>query len=373
MDPLWFSVALQFEHLLGERADHVAVGLLLPAMKAGRPLHVGGVVTDTLIHQMNGDLQRLLQLIHPTAQRIAVTADSVEAAASPAAGVATGFSGGVDSLATLAEYLWDDSVPRSLRVTHLLNNNVGAHGPDGNALWQTRCRPLQRAAEDFGLPFVRVDSNLDQHYPDIGFLESVTIRNAAVPHLLSAGIGRLLVASAVPFDEATVTGSIAKADVMLAPLLSTATVTITSAGSGLTRVEKTVSLINRPEARVLDVCIDPDPNRSQNCSRCDKCLRTMLTLEIAGSLDRFCPAVFSRAPYAKQRDAYIAKVLSSTSTFDREIRAFANQRGWRWRPADRLRAAVRWARTLLARIFRRVRSGIAAVPAARALRDSLRR
>jgi hypothetical protein len=42
-EPLWFSVDADHEDLLSERADHVAVALLLPAMRYGRDLRVGGV------------------------------------------------------------------------------------------------------------------------------------------------------------------------------------------------------------------------------------------------------------------------------------------------------------------------------------------
>lgn len=342
--PLWFSVDERFADLLSDRADHVLVALLMPAMKDGRDLHVGGTVSDSLLHYANADLQRLLRMEHPELHAIRVTADATAAPRRRAEGVATGFSGGVDSFATLAEYFWGEDVPQSLRVTHLLNNNVGAHGPDGAALWRARRAPLERIAADLDLPFVTVDSNLDEHYPRIGFIESVTMRNAAVPHLLGAGIGHLHLASAIPFPYVRVddTGRIAHIDTMLVPLLSTSAVTIASANSGLTRVQKTLLLIGRSEAQHLDVCTDGDPARTRNCSACAKCLRTMLTLEIAGHLDDFCPGVFSREAYAARRRGLIAAVLSSDDVYHREIRAYAAEVGWRWDAADRRRAAV-WA------------------------------
>ena len=44
-----------------ERADHVAVALLLPAMRHARDLRIGGVVTDSLLHRLNHDLQSLVR------------------------------------------------------------------------------------------------------------------------------------------------------------------------------------------------------------------------------------------------------------------------------------------------------------------------
>lgn len=370
---LWFSVEERFADLIGDRADHVAIGLLMPAMKEGRDLHVGGSMTDALLHSMNGDLQRLLRLIHPGLQAIRVTADEVAAPPSPASGVATGFSGGVDSFATLAEYLWADDVPVSLRVTHLLNNNVGAHGhgAEADALWFARRGPLERAAAEFGVPFVTVDSNLDAHYPRIGFIQSVTMRNATVPYLLSAGIGRLHLASAIPFSYVSIdsSGEIARFDPFLVPLLSTTAVTVSSANSGLTRVQKTLSLIGRPESRYLDVCTNGDPQRTRNCSACSKCMRAMLTLEMAGHLQEFCPQTFDLEPYLDGRDAFIASVLSSDGPYPREIRDYAKEIGWHWRASDRRRGTVQKARTAVSRLVHEA----ASLPLARPLRRALRR
>ena len=332
LDPLWFEVDAVFDPLLSERSDHVAISLLMPAMQAGRALHVGGVVTDVLLHQLNHDLQSLLRSVRPGLNRVTVSADDVAPPAAPASGVSTGFSGGVDSLTAIRTYMLDDDVPTALRVTHLTNHNVGSHGTGGEALWRARCEPLAAAAADWGVPFVGVNSNLDAHYPRIGFLQSVSIRNAAVPHLLGAGIGRAHHASAQPFERVEVGGhgDIALVDTMLLPLLSTPAVTLSSANSGTSRMDKTIALIGRTEARYLDVCIDMRTNDRRNCGRCGKCLRTMLTLEIAGELDTFIPQVFPLGPYLEHRDAFIAQVLGRDDPFAQDIRALAAARGWRF-------------------------------------------
>ena len=87
-------------------------------------------------------------------------------------------------------------------------------------------------------------------------------------------------------------GDIGLAGAMTFPLLSTPALTVESTSSGMSRIERTLALVGGPYARYLDVCIDADPDRTTNCSRCWKCMRTMLTLEIAGSLDEFVPGRF---------------------------------------------------------------------------------
>lgn len=352
--PLWFSVDAAGEELLGERADHVAVSLLLPAMRYGRDLRIGGVLTDTLLHRLNHDLQSLVRTVHPNYTSVEVTADDTAPSGYAPRGVVTGFSGGVDSFATLTEYAAGTGVPPALRVTHLLNNNVGAHGSEGEALWAARFDALRPVADDLGLPFLRVDSNIDAHYPRMGFMQTVTFRNAAVVHLLGGGIGRSYHASEGAFGNLTMPpphGDIGLAGAMTFPLLSTAALTVESTSSGMSRIERTLALAGTPYAQYLDVCIDADPARSTNCSQCWKCMRTMLTLEIAGHLDEFIPAVFVRAPYERRRSQYYSELLYSDEPNDIELVEFGNRNGWRWGPVARGHAAARrarrWARGLV--------------------------
>lgn len=357
---LWFSVPPDAEELLSSRADHVAVALLLPAMRYGRDLRVGGVVTDVLLHRMNHDLQALIRIIHPGYQRVVVSAEETAPPGSAPLGVATGFSGGVDSFATLREYT-GPGVPDGLQVTHLLNNNVGAHGDGGRRLWRRRFEGLLPVAQELGLPFIRVDSNLDDHYPRMGFMQTVVLRNAAVVHLLAGGIGRSYHASDGTYGNIRFPppdGDIGLAIGLILPLLSTPALTLEATSSGLSRVERTLALVGAPFARHLDVCIDADPDRVGNCSSCWKCMRAMLTLDIAGHLDDFVPEVFAREPYERRLPQYYAEIMSSTEPNETEVVEFGNRNGWRWgllprvhalrrRTVRRLRAAARSARDRL--------------------------
>ena len=349
--PLWFSVPAEHEELLGDRADHVAVALLLPAMRYGRDLHIGGAVTDALLYRLNHDLQSLVRAVHAEYRSITVTSDEALPAGSAPQGVVTGFSGGVDSFATLMEYALAPEVPAGMRVTHLVNNNVGAHGVGSDALWDARCSALAPVANELGLPFIRVDSNLDIHFSQMGFVETVTFRNAAVAHLLGGGMGRSYHASEGTYRNVRMPpphGDIGLAGAMTFPLLSTPALTLESTSSGQSRIERTLALAGTPYARYLDVCTDADPARATNCSRCWKCMRTMLTLDIAGRLDEFLPTVFRREPYLARRADYYPELLASDEPNDIELVQFGDAQGWRWGAAARPRAlalrAVRAAR-----------------------------
>jgi hypothetical protein len=350
-DDLWFEVDAEHGALVSDRADHVAVALLIPAMRSGRDLHVGGIVTDVLLHQLNDDVQALVQWTHPGYRRVRVSADAAEPARAAPSGVAAGFSGGVDSFAMLNEYSGAADVPDALRLTHLFNNNVGAHGSGGRSLWQRRCEGVRQVASAVGLPLVMVDSNLEAHYPRIGFMQSVTFRNASVAHLLSGGIGRLHYAAGFRYEDVGIlrNGDISAVDPITLPLLSTPGLVLASASAGSSRVSKTLALVGRPEARFLDGCIDTDPTRSVNCSHCWKCMRTMLTLEIAGHLGEFCPTPFALDPYLARRGDYIVELLASESPLSREVVAFAAERGWSWGARTQVRAGLRRVREAIHR------------------------
>lgn len=359
--PLWFSVPEEHAELLSTRADHIAVGLLLPAMRYGRDLHVRGTVTGGLLHRLNHEVQSLVRQVHPTHSRITVTADDEAPSLPRAAGVATGFSGGIDSMAVVSEYALEPGAPDDLRITHLLSNNVGAHGIGGQALWLARFQALLPVAKELQLPFIMIDSNLEDHCPRMGFFETVTFRNAAVAHLLAGGIGGLHYALGESFRAVQIPtdGDIGTVDTMSLPLLSTLGLSLDSANSDLSRVEKTLALIGNPYARYVDVCVDADATRNTNCSQCWKCMRAMFTLEVAGVLDDFTPRSFRREPCDQARHAFIAGLLADDRVNYRDVVEFADGRGWKWGVGNQ-------ARGLSVHAYRRTKS------AARQMRARLR-
>ena len=215
----------------------------------------------------------------------------------------------------------------SRRVTHLLFNNVGSHGAGGPALFQERRARAASAAAEIGLPLLVVDSNLDAFYgAPFGFQQTHTPRNASVALLLQGGIGRFLYGVHLcpggfvrggTYDILRRSGRPAAALHGKPRAVST--------GSEHTRVEKTLQVADLPASyRALDVCARGDA--AGNCSTCAKCKRTLLTLEIAGLVERYA-AAFDLAAYREGRDRYCGTVLRSKAPLNREIVAFAAHAG----------------------------------------------
>uniref|UniRef100_UPI000B325623 hypothetical protein n=1 Tax=Endozoicomonas arenosclerae TaxID=1633495 RepID=UPI000B325623 len=185
-ETLKYSVQDEFFELMSDRADAALLALLIPAMSRGEPIKVEGAVSEHLYHHLSGPYQHVLKSIMPHLQLIEICADQIVNSSYDGKGVATGFSGGIDSYCTLADYFYSEVSP-GFKVTHLIYNNVGSHGKKTNPeiLFNDRYEALKPVAEKIGLPFIKVNSNLDHFYCDrLHFMQTHTARNTSVALLL---------------------------------------------------------------------------------------------------------------------------------------------------------------------------------------------
>jgi len=98
----------------------------------------------------------------------------------------------------------------------------------------------------------------------------------------------------------------AYADSVLLPLLSTEALTFHSGTPALDSIGKARLIGDLPAARRhLNVCL----YEAHNCSRCEKCLRRMLALDVVGVLQQFGD-VFDLGRFARARSWYIGYVLT---------------------------------------------------------------
>lgn len=122
---LWYSVPSRFEHLIAATSDCALIAMLVPAMARGEDLHVAGAVSERLYYSL-ASLQAVLLEVVPQLRKIRIHAPEVDSSGSRTAGVATGFSGGIDSFLALADH-YHAAVPPTFKVTHLLSNHSEAN------------------------------------------------------------------------------------------------------------------------------------------------------------------------------------------------------------------------------------------------------
>jgi len=327
---LWYSIDKEFSYLIGNYSDAPLVALLILAMAKGEDIYLEGSISERLWYTLSGQYQNILQHMFPGLKKINIFPANTHTLQLKASGVATGFSAGVDSFSLLSDHFYS-SVPQGFRITHLLFNNVGSHGGGeaGEILFQKRYEHIVNITEQFNLPFLKINTNIDSFYAEYGstfeFVKTHTLRNVSVALLLQNGIKRYLYASTFSFTDIKIKPlhDIAISDPISLPLLSTEILDILSVGSEYTRVEKTLRVAKIIDSYdKLNVCVSGI--EAENCSECWKCMRTLLTLEIGGFLEKYTK-VFKLAHYSKQKNQYIEQMLKSPDLLTLEIIDFAKK------------------------------------------------
>lgn len=329
---LEFNLDGDLEHAVSDSLDAALVALLIPAMDRGESMHLHGSVSERLLFNVQGPLQAILMIAMPWLRKVEVFADSIVRGRERPSGVATGFSGGVDSFSLIGSAFRRRDL-MGFVPTVLLFNNVGSHGVGGDKLFAQRFGNLAPAAKGYGIPFIKINSNIGRFYFGRCDFESThTLRNAAVALLLQGGVGRYLYASAYHLRDLRIgrVGDSAFIDPVLLPMLSTERIDMISVGGEWTRVQKTLQLVDMPESyRYLDVCVSPERRPGRKCcSECFKCLRTLATLEFAGKIEVYGD-VFDLSVYRRRRIWFFAALLGSDDPFMRELREYARDSGYR--------------------------------------------
>ena len=115
-------------------------------------------------------------------------------------------------------------------------------------------------------------------------------------------------------------------------MLSTESTAFFPAAAQFSRVERTLMVADYPKSyHRLDVCTNPPMDSPFiNCSTCYKCLRTQLTLEMAGKLKEY-DKVFDLEAYRREKEKYIGSLLarSKKSVLDVEVLDYMNKRGYK--------------------------------------------
>ncbi len=187
------------------------------------------------------------------------------------------FTGGVDSFDTL------------LFEGERLDALVYVHGFDvrlsDTALRQRVSESLREVAASAGKQLIEIESNL-REFLDARGLSWIWAHGAglaAVAHLLVGEFGRVLISSTQSLEAPDPWGSHPATD----PLWSSSRLRIEHVGAARAREQKVEAIAGMELARRhLRVCYE-NRNGAYNCGRCEKCVRTMVALEVVGVLDRF--------------------------------------------------------------------------------------
>ncbi|MGD1148928.1 MAG: hypothetical protein ABR961_13365 [Thermoanaerobaculaceae bacterium] len=329
---LWFTFPQRFGAFVTDRADGFAVALLPLAMRLGENLTIHGDLSCRLAHGMR-DYQRFQSTWKPAMfSAVEVQCDALRSR-EPGEGrdaVGTAFSGGVDSFHTLWTHLGHNEAYPPYRISHCLM--INGFDPDADLSNTGSFLKMQRLYEPMmarlGLEFVVVRTNL-MHFLGLPIQKQAFAAFVTAPALV---LGRLFSRYYVPSSyKFTQLGPFPDGShPMFDHLLATETMETIHDGGHLTRVAKTVAISRWPETfALLRVCflatgVQESRDAIANCCACEKCVRTMTTLDIAGALGDY--ACFSK-PLKRRNIRRLAYGYPGSRVFAEEIVEYAKREG----------------------------------------------
>lgn len=342
-ETLWFSVNETYgSYLVDDRADAFVVGLLTTAMKDGTDIVCEAPVSRRLLYQLRHYLIPILAANLPGYHAIELRAEPTDVKLPCAGAVATGWTGGVDSMYTLMRTIHAEEPSR--RLTHLMIASNGAlEAEDNSALLKQLVRKAETGvAAELGLSVVGIDSNIQKLVSE-PFLAVAAYRHAAVILALQKLFSVYYSSAAYEFSRFSFdVNNCFYFELVLFDNFCTDCTRFYSAYGAYSRAQKLKELSEYSLAhRLLHPCVQALPKR--NCCRCGKCVRTMAALYGLGTLERFSD-VFDVEAFQRDKDWYMANVLSHReSQHYGEALMLMKQRGIEPSPA-----AQRMARTMRA-------------------------
>jgi hypothetical protein len=321
---LWFEVDKRYaDCVVTEKIDAFLLALLPLAMATGEDVNLHHPVSQRVFFNVSRHLTTLIPTAWPEMHKVSVFPSGFVSEPTFPAGnvVATGLSAGIDSLCTLAENR-SPTVPKDYRITHCVFTNVGSHGamsePGAKERFQGRLNNARGLAKELGLEVIVIDSNLAQ-VAGVNYDRTHTIKNAAAVLVLEKLIRRYFYSSGVFYRDLKVGGwDASRYDPLTLYYVSTDALDFVSSGAQYNRPEKTAIVSEFPPSyRWLNVC----QAEVKNCSVCEKCVRTLLTFDLLGKVDRY-QDVFDLKKYRKEKRRYAcyATATRRKNTTSREIR-----------------------------------------------------
>lgn len=221
--------------------------------------------------------EELMNKWWPWLKKVRLSARTVDPALPEGRGVGCFFSGGVDSFYSTLAHLDE--------ITHLIFVKSGFDiYPPNKELSDKTLTALEAAAKELGKPLIVMETNVRElagRYSRWGFrYHGAALATAA--QLLAYHLERVIVPSSYQREELEPWGSHPELDY----LWSSSYMEIFHDSVEPNRAAKVRAIAeNEVAMKHLRVCWR-NPNSEYNCGRCEKCVRTMISLYAFGALER---------------------------------------------------------------------------------------
>ena len=330
---LWYKVPNSYSKYLSSQSDAFLIPGLLAGMHFQEDIEVRGTVSPRLAYHL-AEYMYLLNFRMPKfLTPVDIRYSQLKPLQAKPAAVGTTFSGGVDAFFTIWKHLPQNQINPGYQITHalfilgfdILNkeknnyNSLYTRFRDALSLINVELIPLETNL--FNLIAPRLKINL--------FYGPALIGPA---HVLGCLFNKFLIPSSNDYQQIQKWTS--SSDPTSDPLLSTEKLEIIHHGANYSRVQKIEAISNwEPAQSQLRVCttagLEPEVI---NCSRCEKCVRTMIPIYAMDKMEKF--STFQKPLTSKSDILWWAKkfdpskyfVKESSGGFLKETFSFVRQR-----------------------------------------------
>lgn len=340
---IFVEVEKEYEnYLVHEVEDPFVIAAMLPALMAGENIECDRISDDLFYHS-----HTILYLLSKVFRKpcIKVVPKQIRHLDLNPKAVGTGFSGGIDSFATFINHT-DADCPESYRITHLTLFNIGSYGNDYEQTQVKFKKDIQRArlfTEKVGLPLVTVNTNIGNLYSHKE-IQNYSLRSTMCLSVAVVALSKLLCKYYISSTDTIDDMKLSRYDqyfyeYSLTQLLSNHNTSIFVTEADLNRVEKTQIVAKSDYSKdFLYVCAADIYNErfqtsfkkdtAPNCSRCIKCVRTMITLDLLGYRDKFSSR-FDFQKYDKEYNNHLLDIATKKGYdhFSREIYELMQEKG----------------------------------------------
>jgi hypothetical protein len=340
---LWYRVPNHYGEFLTTQSDAFLVPGLLAGMYIEEDIEVRGTVSPRLAYHLD-EYQHILNRRFPDhLHKIEVKYERLAPLAASPKGVGTTFTGGVDSLFTLWEHLPQNQPDPDFQVTHCLFIKGFDILHKEKAYYELLYEEFAKRLTRIGVELIPLETNIvsiiHMRMP-LPFYYGPTILGAGIS--LAGLFQRFYIPSS--WDYQKLKKGAFTSDPLVDSLLSTDALDIINHGTTHRRVDKVEIIADWELAQeLLWVCTEAYfQNPHWNCSRCEKCVRTMIPLYALGTLGEF--KTFARPLKTNKDGLWWARKFSLRQDFFGEIFPFVKKHKPDLLPWLRVAASIGYVR-----------------------------
>ena len=305
---VFFEVEKEYEqYLCSDRIDAILVGILPYAMRNNHNIKSDSYITEEILFKINNYLIPSLTKYDSNLHNINIKIKTKEACKNRGK-VGTGISCGVDSLHAYYSHYNEEN--EQYKLTHLCINNVGAfnntYKEQGiEKVRKERYKKSNEFAKEVNLPIIITNSNIDDEIEQVHSFTHTYTSSFAV--LCMQKLWRTYYYGSSGYDlskfniKATSEKDCSSYDILALDCFSTNNLKIYSEGAAKDRLEKTKYIVDKKlTKKYLHVCL----KKEFNCSVCDKCRRTLLTIDALNINLQDYKDIFDIDYYEKNKEEY---------------------------------------------------------------------